>query len=296
VDDDDPDHPGSDTFYADTDDDGFGDPDEAVMACEEPEGYVDNDEDCDDTEEEINPEATEVCNGRDDDCDGLIDTPCNILIYSADEEYPHYSRDTFTTLASVLTAEGHTVTVTDRGVTPIIEPSLLEEIGQFWLLATDYDGSPTSTNNLSEMEVETIRSFIEAGGRIYISSDHSATDNDYTVIANQIANLFGVSFHGNFCAFTGPITTVVEHPILAEVTSLCGHCSTSELNLLEGSEATIVATYAPGLDHSVVLETDSSRLVFDVSFVPLTNACLDGASHGDTARYAENIANWLAEL
>ncbi len=39
------------TYYADTDDDGFGDPADAVVACEAPTGYVDNGWDCRPAEE-----------------------------------------------------------------------------------------------------------------------------------------------------------------------------------------------------------------------------------------------------
>jgi hypothetical protein len=42
-----------------------------MNACEEPEGYVDNDLDCDDTDADANPEGDEESwNGVDEDCDG----------------------------------------------------------------------------------------------------------------------------------------------------------------------------------------------------------------------------------
>ena len=37
-------------FYADTDEDGYGNPDVVFEGCEAPEGTVDNSEDCDDTD------------------------------------------------------------------------------------------------------------------------------------------------------------------------------------------------------------------------------------------------------
>ncbi len=60
-------------FYADTDDDGFGDPTSSVEACEAPPGHVDNDFDCDDALPMVNPLADELCDGFDNDCDGILD-------------------------------------------------------------------------------------------------------------------------------------------------------------------------------------------------------------------------------
>ncbi len=61
--------------YADSDQDGFGDPDVVILSypptC--PLGYVDNDQDCDDSAPQVHPGAVERCNGIDDDCNGLLD-------------------------------------------------------------------------------------------------------------------------------------------------------------------------------------------------------------------------------
>ena len=62
------------TFYADSDSDGFGDDSTTASACTAPSGYVSDNTDCDDGEGLINPAATELCNGYDDDCDGDIDS------------------------------------------------------------------------------------------------------------------------------------------------------------------------------------------------------------------------------
>ncbi len=63
-------------FYADTDNDGFGNPDDSIAVCfaSQPVGYVDNALDCDDTNPLINPNAIEIpCNGIDENCSGLAD-------------------------------------------------------------------------------------------------------------------------------------------------------------------------------------------------------------------------------
>jgi hypothetical protein len=61
------------TWYADADADGYGDPLESVEACSPPEGYVEDRSDCEDGDAQVHPDASEVCNGIDDDCDDKID-------------------------------------------------------------------------------------------------------------------------------------------------------------------------------------------------------------------------------
>ena len=60
------------TWYADTDGDGFGGS-SASNSCDQPSGYVDNSDDCDDGEETTYPGADEYCDTVDSDCDGEAD-------------------------------------------------------------------------------------------------------------------------------------------------------------------------------------------------------------------------------
>ena len=65
------------TFYRDADEDGFGDAADSVRAYAAPDGYVIDNTDCDDSDDAINPDATEVCNGIDDNCDSEVDEGLN---------------------------------------------------------------------------------------------------------------------------------------------------------------------------------------------------------------------------
>ncbi|MCB9743827.1 MAG: putative metal-binding motif-containing protein [Alphaproteobacteria bacterium] len=58
--------------WADEDGDGYGGG-EPEAVCGALEGYVELDGDCDDADAAIHPDAIEVCDGVDQDCDGLID-------------------------------------------------------------------------------------------------------------------------------------------------------------------------------------------------------------------------------
>ncbi len=60
------------TFYADADGDGFGGV-LAVDACEAPEGFLEDNTDCDDLDAAAYPGAAEVCDDVDNNCDGLVD-------------------------------------------------------------------------------------------------------------------------------------------------------------------------------------------------------------------------------
>ena len=59
------------TIYTDSDGDGYGDPDTEREGCPDEEDAVTVAEDCLDTDETVNPDATEICDdGLDNDCDG----------------------------------------------------------------------------------------------------------------------------------------------------------------------------------------------------------------------------------
>jgi hypothetical protein len=70
------------TYYRDADGDGYGNPSQSTTACSQPSGYVTNNQDCNDGTNGANihpptnreTAAAGLCsNGKDDDCDGLID-------------------------------------------------------------------------------------------------------------------------------------------------------------------------------------------------------------------------------
>ena len=84
------------TFYLDNDRDGFGDDAISVDACLPPEAHIEVGGDCDDNEAIINPDASEVCDEIDNDCDELIDdeddslnTSTGIIFYiDEDDTFP----------------------------------------------------------------------------------------------------------------------------------------------------------------------------------------------------------------
>lgn len=63
------------SVFPDADGDGYGAAEGAELTCGEevPQGFVANAGDCDDASNAVNPEASEMCNGIDDDCDRAVD-------------------------------------------------------------------------------------------------------------------------------------------------------------------------------------------------------------------------------
>jgi hypothetical protein len=84
-------------WYYDGDFDGYGDPAQIVETCVQPAGYVADATDCDDRRPAVNPGATELCDGLDNDCDTVVDEPD-----AADAPwwYPDVDGDTYGDLAA----------------------------------------------------------------------------------------------------------------------------------------------------------------------------------------------------
>ncbi len=64
---------GGDLWYRDLDGDGWGDASVEVPSCGVPSQAAPVAGDCNDLDSSVHPEAVEVCNGVDDDCDGVVD-------------------------------------------------------------------------------------------------------------------------------------------------------------------------------------------------------------------------------
>lgn len=65
--------PAAAQWHADADGDGFGNPSNLVSSCSQPPGYVSNPLDCNDAASAVNPNAIEICDGVDNNCDGFVD-------------------------------------------------------------------------------------------------------------------------------------------------------------------------------------------------------------------------------
>jgi hypothetical protein len=61
------------TWYLDADGDGFGDPNMSQQSDTPPAGYIANNGDCNDSNSTIYPNAPEILNMLDDNCDGIVD-------------------------------------------------------------------------------------------------------------------------------------------------------------------------------------------------------------------------------
>ena len=90
-------------YYADEDEDEYGDPNNYTYSCEALDGYVLDNTDCDDDNPFIYPGATEILNGLDDDCNQLIDDNVTITD-NLDVQcfiYPNPAKDVITVVTNI---------------------------------------------------------------------------------------------------------------------------------------------------------------------------------------------------
>lgn len=87
-------------FYADTDGDGFGNPNASLQACSAPAGYVANKTDADDTDRTIYPNAPELCDNKDNDGDSSVDEGLTINTYHLDADGDGFGASTSSGVAA----------------------------------------------------------------------------------------------------------------------------------------------------------------------------------------------------
>ncbi len=100
------------------------------------------DADCDDSNMYINPEATEACDGIDNDCDGIIDEGFNKTFYR-DADNDDYG-NLYDSVQSCTQPQGY---VTDN--TDCNDKSPKEYPGQLWYSDTDNDGYSDGATSIS---------------------------------------------------------------------------------------------------------------------------------------------------
>ncbi|MBU1413686.1 putative metal-binding motif-containing protein [Myxococcota bacterium] len=100
------------TYHRDADSDSFGDPDTTISACTQPEGYVSDDTDCDDTSDAKFPGNPEICDGLDNDCNTIVDDGNALNTYYRDADGDHYG-DSGDTAQGCAAPPGYVADATD---------------------------------------------------------------------------------------------------------------------------------------------------------------------------------------
>jgi YVTN family beta-propeller protein len=136
------------TYYADADGDSYGDAAATLTTCADtiPAGYVVTGTDCDDSNVTINPGAAELCDGIDNNCNGLTDDGIIYKTYYADADGDSYgdAATSVTTCADTIPA-GYVVPGTDCDDSNVtVNPGQVEVPGDG--LDNDCDGE---TDNVS---------------------------------------------------------------------------------------------------------------------------------------------------
>ncbi|HJW29693.1 MAG TPA: MopE-related protein, partial [Saprospiraceae bacterium] len=194
TDDADPTVTGQSTWYQDADHDGYGNSALSFLACSAPTGYVANDDDCDDTNMNIHPGATETCNLVDDDCDGLIDEG-TVLTFYADADGDGYGDATHSQVGCI-TPSGYVANDDDcNDANNAIHPGALEICN---LIDDDCDGLvdegvkltfyADSDNDGYGNPASSVLACVQPSG--YVANNNDCNDNNANVHpgASEICN------------------------------------------------------------------------------------------------------------
>ncbi len=252
------------TWYADIDEDGYGDPTTSADACDAPSGYVSNDSDCDDGDATVNPDATDLpCNGLDEDCDGSADADTVPTHYATIEDAADALADGSTiclepgTYSEQLDLSGRTLTITsqDGGAATILDPGSSAPMITVDNTTAGVDSTTLTISGLtfSGADIETGTQRIDGGvfsidGAALVLEDVLLEQSSFTANDASLAGGFVAVYDGTLMVDgleVSEVDLVLEEPSSASSVNLFGG-----VFVLDGSEAIITDVTVTGLDTS----------------------------------------------
>ncbi len=90
------------TYYGDSDDDSYGNASVTIQSCAQPADYVSSNTDCNDNNASIHPNATELCNEIDDNCNDQEDEGLTVFTYYIDGDNDDFGKVNGTSINSCL--------------------------------------------------------------------------------------------------------------------------------------------------------------------------------------------------
>ncbi|MFZ1634070.1 MAG: MopE-related protein [Chitinophagales bacterium] len=185
------------TWYADADNDGFGNALSTLTACDMPVGYVANADDCNDANAAIFPGNTDICNALDDDCDGFIDEDVVFTTYYFDNDDDGFGDiDMDTTACNIIV--GYVLSNTDcNDANATIHPDAIEicnDVDDNCNALTD-EGLPEFTlfadadsDTFGNADVTITSCYAALTGYVINSSDCDDSNPDINPAADEICN------------------------------------------------------------------------------------------------------------
>ena len=124
---------GAPVWYPDADGDGYGDDGAPYEACAAPDDHVADPGDCDDDDPLIHPDAEDVCNNVDDNCDGILDGHGQAsLHFDGADDTVHVGDDPLVDITAAITMEAWVYSTAPGGDEPVMAKEHSGGQQQYW--------------------------------------------------------------------------------------------------------------------------------------------------------------------
>jgi len=290
------------TYYIDADGDGFGAITYTEISCDVPAGYVLDDTDCDDLDAGVNPEALEVCNGIDDDCDGDVSwqeedpdgdgiPACLESLWLESSRTYHNDPTRSATYGSLEAA----VLLSDYGVesesaelySSTISSELLNGYGILVIYGQGYDGP------LSADEQAALEEWVFDGGRLFYLGGWGGSST--CAMVSSLPDEFGIGCASSSYTWSGTSSLSSTHPVADGVSTIIG--LGGELWTVSEPATTLATT--SGWPTVVISEHGAGRIVGLSDEWPMynreTSSSYDIGAQ-DNELLIDNIWGWLSEV